>query len=912
MRTTAGSALPLVDSPVCYVQRSDVKRGSNLRTVHIVPSLPHDIGLLEIREANLARAVDLVREALLLLRTQPTATFVIEQVLLLEAFVTRYPDALTELRTLAQSGRLEAACGMYVTPDSNMPSGESLVRQAVTGQRWLGSRLGVQAATCWLADCWGHPSTLPGLLRHCGYRHFIFWRGKPPWLSVSEFRWRGLDGSELTCHWTSIGVGADRYPGGARAGQADRVAPPPDELRRHAGEAATYAVTSELFLPTGNNSLTPQELTLAGVERLNQVSTAELRFQYSTPDRFFAAVEAAGQTLPLLEGELNPVAQGVYSSRIALKQLNRRLESALAAAEKANTLLWLDGGDYPRAQVDEAWRLTLANQRHDVIAGAIVDSAYQEAVADYRSADGLVTRLLMDAVDRAMARRVGHHSGLGIFAFNPLPRPRTEVLRLNTMAIGWSTYRVVDSAGKELPVQLGSDELIFQAQLPPLGYATFALRTAPESPRREHGPAPATVETDHYRIRLNGGIITSLVDRASDFEYVDPERPYWNDLVLQNDNGDLWLLYDAPLNERLRTTTPLHDPYPASASDDDPVFRAGIASHTGSPTVELIEDGAVRSVIRSRFTLRCWANSADVVQYVIIYRQLRRIDFRTELTGHGKRYRVRVAFPTAIRRGKIVHSVPFGQVERPEGEYPAQSWFGYAGDSAVVYMLSRGLPGANVTDGVLMLSLLRSAAMEYKGPSMQGYEDGVRHTFTYSVLPADAAHPAEPWWEADALNSPPLAITAADVRPGDEPRLRIEPRHVMLTALYLDGDQLTARLHEAAGVACDASIWLAGLTGCRETDALTLDGPSLPVDGETVTFHFKPFQIKTLRMEVRRGTSPPGPLSGAERGPGGEVPRHTTRRRARSIDCTDRRRAMAGRLVDRPATYLRASPGTLP
>jgi alpha-mannosidase len=221
-----------------------------------------------------------------------------------------------------------------------------------------------------------------------------------------------------------------------------------------------------------------------------------------------------------------------------------------------------------------------------------------------------------------------------------------------------------------------------------------------------------------------------------------------------------------------------------------------------------------------------------------------------------------VAFPTSIRRGRIVHSIPNGQLERPEGEFPGQGWLSYGDDAATVYLCNRGLPGANVTDGVLLLSLLRSAAMEYKGESAQAFEDGVHHSFSYSVFPADAAHPLEPWWEAEALNSPPLTVAAADVRPGREPRVRLEPGNVVLAALYRDGDALTARLYEAAGNTCRAEFWLAGLRACLETDALSFAGDPIPVRDGAIHLDFSPFQTKTLRLTVARTAGPPErPLS---------------------------------------------------
>lgn len=843
-----------------------------MRTVHIVPSFHYDVAYLDTQDGYLPRALANLLAMLDLLRAQPDYTFVVEQVILLEALLVRNHDLLPELRSLAQGGRLEIACGMYVMPDMNVPSGESLIRQAVRGQRWLQTRLGVTATTCWIADCWGHPSSLPGILRHCGYSRYIFWRGKQSWLTSSEFRWRGLDGSTLLCHWTPFGYGALRFPEqGPVANATDQTLVPLSAIAGMVEEATRFAATSQVLLGNSGDFAPPQPGALAAIAALNEQAGPDTRYVCSTPERFFAAVEKTATSLPEYAGEFNPVFQGTYSSRIALKQLNRRLESALGAAEKANVLLWLDGGDYPSAQLEEAWRVTLLNQFHDIISGTIVDAAYEEAVAHYRSADKLVTRLLMDAVDRATARRAGHHGGLSILVFNTVPRPRTEVLRLNTMAIGWAGYRVVDADGNELPVQVADRELLFEAELPPLGYAVFGLRTADAPPRpaatgtgqdAAGRPAPIpterSVETDAFAITVRGGIISSLVDRQSGRQYVDPARPFWNDMVLQNDNGDLWLLNEGPLNGNVRVTTPLHDPYPAPAGPDERVFRAGIHSHAAQVTSELVENGPLRTTIRARGNLRYWQIRVEFTQQITIYHHLRRIDFRTELTGHGKHYRVRVAFPTPVRGGRIVHSVPHGQLDRPEGEFPTQGWLSYGDDDTTLYLCNRGLPGGNVTDGVLLLSLLRSTAMEYKGVSALAYEDGVHHSFSYSVLIGNAAHPIEPWWEADAMNSPPLTVAAADVRPGREPRLSVEPGNVVLSALYRDGDLLTARLTEAAGTPCRATLWLAGMRACSETDALALTGAALPVEGEAVQLDLSPFQIKTLRLDVARSAPQPG------------------------------------------------------
>ncbi|HEY8743223.1 MAG TPA: hypothetical protein VIU62_09000, partial [Chloroflexota bacterium] len=241
-----------------------------MRTVHIVPSFHYDVAYLDTYDGYLPRALENLLAMLELLRRQPAYTFVVEQVILLEALLVRNHELLHELRALAQEGRLEVACGMYVMPDVNVPSGESLIRQAVRGQRWLQSRLGVTAGTCWMADSWGHPNSLPGILRQCGYSRYIFWRGKQPWLTSSEFTWRGLDGSTLLCHWTPFGYGAVRFPEQEPVENALDQAPVPlGAIQRMADEAGVYAATTEVFLGNGGDFAPPQRSTIASIAALN-------------------------------------------------------------------------------------------------------------------------------------------------------------------------------------------------------------------------------------------------------------------------------------------------------------------------------------------------------------------------------------------------------------------------------------------------------------------------------------------------------------------------------------------------------------------------------------------------------------------------------------------------------------------
>lgn len=68
-------------------------------------------------------------------------------------------------------GQFHPIGGSWVENDSNMPSGEALVRQFLFGQRYFETRFGKRCDTAWLPDSFGLTGALPQLIRGAG-KHF--------------------------------------------------------------------------------------------------------------------------------------------------------------------------------------------------------------------------------------------------------------------------------------------------------------------------------------------------------------------------------------------------------------------------------------------------------------------------------------------------------------------------------------------------------------------------------------------------------------------------------------------------------------------------------------------------------------------------------------------------------------------
>ena len=222
-------------------------------------------------------------------------------------------------------------------------------------------------------------------------------------------------------------------------------------------------------------------------------------------------------------------------------------------------------------------------------------------------------------------------------------------------------------------------------------------------------------------------------------------------------------------------------------------------------------------------------------------------------------------FPTSIREGQSVHEIPFGAIRRPDGiEFPAQNWIDYGDGREGVALLNRGLPGNNVADGTMMLSLLRSTRIVSYGDASGGYGAGSDSSlelnnellFDYALVPhAGDWRAAGVYRDGMEFNQPLLACPMACASrqtaeamgtPGDHAaecrRLRAETerrRRGGAASLRSDrpGDD---REDSAAGADLAA----------EEVNLMEDPGRKLPVADNTLQLDFHPFEIKTIKLRL--------------------------------------------------------------
>lgn len=833
--------------------------GNSKDTFFFIPHTHWEGAVFKTREAYLEMGLPNILRALSLLRQYPNYRFTLDQVCYVKPFLERYPEEEAAFRQFVEEGRLAIVGGTDVMLDVNMPGGESFVRQVLYGKGYFREKLGVDVTVGWQLDTFGHHAQMPQLLKLAGYESFWFFRGVSDWDVPAEFLWEGLDGSRIPAFWLPHGY-AVTYGSPKSLAEFDNFFKQRYEL------LSPFARGQDRVGLAGADVCEPEAHVPLLAEEFNRQSDAPFHLRLAVPTDYEEAV-AERSDRPVIGGELNPIFQGTYSSRIELKQRTRELERLLTTAEKLGVLLnWL-GAPTDDEVLWRAWEPMLFNQAHDLMSGVMTDHVYEDTIRGY----DFSLRLAEDEVEarlRSYASRIDTQGeGIALVVFNPLGWTRTDIAIAKVCFTDGDVrdVRLLDPDGRPLPVQLLRTErcengALLQAEVafvardvPAVGrsvYYLIPLKSSEVSGTHTTRPTKGlTLENEYYRIELDAaGAITGLIFK---FENWDVLRGPGNVVAKEDDHGDLWELY-RPLDggSRIAMKEQHGAPVPGEAAfSNDQTSQS--ASVTTGPVV-------------SEFTVaHPFGDKGQFSTTVRLYAGLRRTDIRTRILNNDEFVRYRVLFPTSVADGKRFDEIPFGAIQRPEGiEFPAQNWVDYGDGDRGLALLNRGLPGNNVADGTMMLSLCRSTRIVAYGfgggyePGMSsdsGLELGKELTFDYALLPHKGDwRDAGIYREGLEFNNPLIAFTVtshAGALPSRRGFLDVSHPNIIMSTLK-PGEKKGAvlRLYEVAGESTeDVCVKLPeNVATVEELNLLEDPTRTLKVDDGLVHLSFGRFEIKTI------------------------------------------------------------------
>ncbi|RPI77981.1 MAG: alpha-mannosidase, partial [Chloroflexi bacterium] len=413
-----------------------------------------------------------------LMRQYPEYRFMHSSPQLYKFLKEDYPDIYARVKERIRSGEWEITGGMWVEADTNLTSGESLIRQFLYGRRFIKEEFGVDTDILWLPDVFGYSAALPQIIRKSGIKYFL--TSKMSWSQFNRFpydtfNWRGIDGTEVLTHFITTPDTNWFYTYNGQL-SAQEVKGIWDNYRQK-------DVNDELLLlfGWGDGGGGPTKEMLESARALkNMPGMPEVEIGKAEP--FFERLgdQLEGKKLPEWDGELYlELHRGTYTSQGEIKRSNRKSEILYHNAEWLSSMAGVlaVSDSYPLDELRRGWEKILLNQFHDILPGSSIGQVYEDTRKDYDEITRIGQRAACDAQDSLLNSIPTDRES--IVVFNPLSWNRRDLIVLPyTEDVIGKTLKDEKGfpAAYQLVEEAGEKKILLEAgEVPSLGYRVFSL-----------------------------------------------------------------------------------------------------------------------------------------------------------------------------------------------------------------------------------------------------------------------------------------------------------------------------------------------------------------------------------------------------------------------------------------------------
>ncbi|WP_026507649.1 alpha-mannosidase [Butyrivibrio sp. MC2013] len=724
-----------------------------------------------------------------------------------------YPDLYDRIVAQVKKGQWIAEGAMWVEPDTNMASGEALVRQLLYGKAYYKKVFGVDSVVLWLPDTFGYTGALPQILKSCGVKYLvtqkIYWTyNGGEQFPYHYFNWEGVDGTSIQAFLpTSYTYNTI-----------------PSELMRTWNNRAQTEDLDSFLIPYGygDGGGGPVRDMIEYCKRQEDLEGA-VRVRMTDPVTMFDDLDAQGGPVNTYSGELYfSCHRGTYTSQAREKYFNRKSEILMQMAESVNAIAAFTGAKaYPQADMEELWKIVLFHQFHDILPGSGIAEIYRDAAIEFEKffdkANALRAEGLSDLTDGSE----------GISVFNSLSFARKSLIKLPDSYKG-AAYT---DGSKVMTAEL-EDGRYALVDLPACGMVS--ILPADESViengvylREENGSYVLGNSKLEARIS-DKGEVSSFVLKASGREFV---KGTLNRFRIYKDVPrvfDAWDIDENYLNQEME----------------------------GARDVAVKE--LLVSPLRSALKISFKIGNSTVDQTISLTAEADRLEFDTIVDWNELHRLLKVDFSADVYAENAKNEMQFGFVERPTKrstqhekdrfEVCNHRYTALSDASHGVAVLNDCKYGISMLDNTLSLTLLR--APESPDPTA---DRGINH-FTYAFVAYEGDFGSSPVVrEGLDLNYEPV-ITEGTGSEGSF--FELDKENIILDTIKLAEDgsgDLILRLYDskkAAGRAVLSSCLTFGkVSECDMLENVTKELKLSTENGKNcVALDFRAFEVKTLRL----------------------------------------------------------------
>lgn len=781
-----------------------------------------------------------------LMEEYPEFVFMYNQSVLFDFLKKDYPELWTRLKQRVKSGQFEIEGAMWVEPDVNIVSGESLVRQIMRGRRFHREEFGVDPKTVWLPDTFGYSANLPQIMDKSGLSYFV--TSKLSWNDTDRhpydtFFWRGIDGTVTKAQL----ITAQRYDSDEiyTTYNSDlSVSETMGAWKRYEPKAVNSEVVMSYGYGDGGGGPT-RAMIERGIRLQRGIPGApKVKLEGIVPflDRLGKRMDAAPRTFPTWNGELYlQYHRGTLTSVAKNKANNRKAERLLRETELLGALaLATNGQAYPVEVLAEFWELVLINQFHDILPGTSIPEVYVDSDTEY----GRIFSILASANGpwHNAAGAVGKAPANQLRLFNFTGQARSGLVTLGSDIALEGASLAIDGATLPLQPLVGADgSTAFAAPanaLAPLGWTAAQIVSGAGKVTSTVSVSPKHLENALLKVAFDRhGEITSIFDKTRNRELIARGQTA-NRLMAYEDKPMEWDAWDIDRYFE-EQSWPLAD---------------------GKATISVVETGPHRAAIR---IARDYQKSR-VVQVISLEAGARQIEFDTFIDWQERQTVLKAQFPFDLNTSEIRSEIQFGHVRRPTHrntswdkarfEASMHRWVDLSEADFGVSLLNDCKYGYDALEQSVRLTLLRGST--FPSPDADLGEHRLRYGLFVHEGVADiaAVHRA-----AERFNNP-VAVTGAltptdatgaagrfSFASADKDNLTLETVKKAETS-----DAIVLRIFEHANIRATTRISFGIPVKSVRLVNLMEEHPGEPLalDGNGVTLHLRPFEIATLLIQT--------------------------------------------------------------
>lgn len=793
----------------------EAKNGSSAPVFYAVGNAHLDLAWLWPMAETYRKTERTFAAQLRLIEEYPEYKFIQSQPASYEMCKKYYPELFARIKEAVKGGQWIADGAMWVEPDTNMASGEALIRQLIHGKRYYKEEFDVDSKVLWLPDTFGYTAALPQILKGCGVDYLvtqkIFWSyNEGDQFPYHYFTWEGMDGSQVVSFLpTSYTYRTDPI-------EANNI-----------WKNRTQVQDLDAFLMPygyGDGGGGPARDYIEYAKRQEDLE-GSVKVKMAGPMEFFHDMEEQGGPVNTYVGELYFSAhRGTYTSQAAVKKNNRRNELAMREEEFWSSLGLGRGLEYDLAKADALWKELLLHQFHDILPGSSIGRVYVEANKAHEAIHAGAQELLDQAIDALTERKEEN----AVTVWNSLSFDRKALVELpEAFGAGARTLE-----GQAVPVQKTEEGVKAIVDIPSCGAVSLVPAEAGASGDGAKAAVSVKEEGDGYvlensqvRATVDGrGEVVSFVLKESGREYA--AQPM-NRFRLYKDVPRLFDAWDIDSNYILQEV---------KAATEVSVEKVG----------EGLE-GVVK--VSGRIS------ESGFTQYIRLAADSRRLAFETEVDWKELHRLLKVSFPVDVYAENGINEMQFGYVERPAHrsrlydkdrfEVCNHRYSALCDGSHGAAVLNDCKYGISMNGNALELTLLRAAAC----PEMRA--DNGQHSFTYAFTAWEGTFAdSDVVRQGYELNVKPVVSKGAVDRFS---AVTVDKANVILDTMKPAEDgsgDIVLRLYEAKKAAAKAEVSLQfGAAKAYLCDMLENVIEEVPVTDGKIVLPFRAFEIKTVRVK---------------------------------------------------------------